>query len=155
MAFIVSGSAFVGLGAVGIVLPIVPTTPFFLLAAFLFAKSSERLHSRLLGNRLIGAYLRRYYEGRRMTRRDKAITLLLLWGTLLPTIGWIVGSWWLRGGLLAMGIAVSVHIMQLSSTSSAAPQDDQTGSPNKDSSGPRTDRALDSQSIGPQRRRIE
>jgi len=105
----------VALGAVGVVVPLLPTTPFLLLAAFLFARSSERLHHWLLSNRLLGDYLRRYYEGRSMTRRHKVMTLSLLWITLGATIVFVAGAWWLRGLLFGIGAAVSTHIMRLHS----------------------------------------
>jgi len=86
------GTASVGTGIVGAFLPILPTTPFLLLAAYLYARSSERLHGRLLGNRLVGDYLRRYYERRSMSRRHKAVTLVLMWSALLSTATLVVGS---------------------------------------------------------------
>ena len=109
------GTASVAVGIVGIAIPLVPTTPFLLLAAYLYARSSERLHSWLLWNRVFGGYLRRYIDGRQMSRRDKAITLLLLWSTLSVTLCWAVESWWIRGALVVMGAAVSAHILRLSS----------------------------------------
>ena len=110
---IAGGTASVGIGVVGAFLPILPTTPFLLLAAYLFARSSECLYGLLLGNRLVGDYLRRYYEGRCMSRRHKAVTLVLLWSVLASTAGLAVGSWWLRGGLGAIGVAVTTHLLML------------------------------------------
>ena len=115
LLFIAGGTASVGIGVVGAFLPILPTTPFLLLAAYLFARSSERLYEWLLGNRLVGDYLRRYYEGRCMSRRHKAVTLVLLWSVLASTAALAAGSWWMRGGLGAIGVAVTAHLLLLPS----------------------------------------
>jgi uncharacterized protein len=61
---IATGSLSVGLGVVGIVLPLLPTTPFLLLAAACYLRSSRRLHRWLLGNRVVGGYIRRYLDGK-------------------------------------------------------------------------------------------
>ena len=111
--FIAGGTASVGIGVVGVFLPILPTTPFLLLAAYLFARSSERLYGLLLGNRFVGGYLRRYYEKRAMSRRHKTVTLALLWSVLLSTAGLVVGSWWVRGLLGVVGIGVTMHLLML------------------------------------------
>ena len=110
---IAGGTASVGIGVVGAFLPILPTTPFLLLAAYLFARSSERLYGLLLGNRFVGGYLRRYYEKRAMSRRHKTVTLALLWSVLLSTAGLVVGSWWVRGLLGVVGIGVTMHLLML------------------------------------------
>ncbi len=110
---IVGGVISVGFGILGAFLPILPTTPFLLLAAFCFARSSDRMYDWLLGNRLIGEYLRRYYEGRGMSRRHKLTTITLLWGVLgISAMVWM-GSWWMRAVLSVVGIAVTIHILSL------------------------------------------
>lgn len=75
---IVLGLLFVGLGGLGIVLPGLPTTPFLLLAAACFAKSSPRLHGWLLANRVFGELIRNWQEHRTIPRRAKAIGLVTL-----------------------------------------------------------------------------
>ncbi len=76
---VVLGLFFVGLGVVGIVLPLIPTTAPLLLAAALFARSSPRFHAWLLGHRVFGTYIRNYREHRGMTRGHKIVTLVTLW----------------------------------------------------------------------------
>ena len=114
LLFIAGGTASVGIGVVGAFLPILPTTPFLLLAAYLFARSSEHLYEWLLGNRLVGDYLRRYYERRSMSRRHKAVTLVLLWSVLLSTAVLVVDWWWMRGLLGVVAIGVTTHLLMLS-----------------------------------------
>ena len=73
--FLALGLVSVGLGALGLVLPFVPTTPFLLLAAACFARSSEKLHSRLLENRTFGPHIRRWEEDRSMSSGAKFLAL--------------------------------------------------------------------------------
>ena len=72
----------VGVGILGIFLPVLPTTPFLLLAATCFVRSSEQLYRWLLTNRWTGEYIHNYREGRGMPLRAKVISILLLWLTL-------------------------------------------------------------------------
>jgi len=110
---IVCGTASVGVGVLGAFLPILPTTPFLLLAAYLFARSSERLYRWLLCNRIVGDYLQRYYEAHCMSNRHKIVTLSLLWLVLASSAVLAAGSWWVRGILGIVGIAVTIHILLL------------------------------------------
>ena len=66
---VVVGVAAVVVGAVGVVVPLLPTTPFLLLAAACFMRSSDRLYRWLTRNRLLGDYIRNYREHRAMTWR--------------------------------------------------------------------------------------
>lgn len=76
---ILAGILSLGIGTLGILLPGLPTTPFVLLAAGLFVRSSERLYEKLLGSKLYGKYLRRYLEKRGMSRGMKIYALLTMW----------------------------------------------------------------------------
>jgi len=110
---LVGGTVSSGIGVVGIFVPLLPTTPFLLLAVFLYARSSERLHTRLLGNRWIGGYLRRYVERRSMTRRHKVLTLALLWMTLVLSAVFAVDAAWARALLGAVALGVTAHLVRL------------------------------------------
>ena len=105
------GTASVGLGIAGIFIPLLPTTPFFLLAAACFARSSDSLYARLLNHRLTGHTIRCYREYRAVSRRTKVFTLLLLWATILYAVIFAANSWWLRAPLLAIAAGVSAHIL--------------------------------------------
>lgn len=72
---ILLGFLFVGLAALGIAVPGLPATPFLLLAAACFARSSERFYGWLLGNRVFGPMIRDWRETRSLSRRSKAIAL--------------------------------------------------------------------------------
>lgn len=103
----------VGLAAAGIVLPLLPTTPFLLLAAACFLRSSDRLHRWLIGHRWFGSYIRDYREYGGITRRAKTGTLVLLWLSLGYGIIRVAGSAWLRVLLLLIGTGVTVHVLRL------------------------------------------
>jgi len=109
------GVVCVGLGVIGVVVPVLPTTPFLLLAAACFLRSSDRLHRWLLGNRVFGEYLRRYRDGEGLPWVSKITTLVLLWATLAVSAIVTVPEhlWWVRLLMLVMGIGVTIHILRI------------------------------------------
>jgi len=111
--FLAGGIVAVGLGVAGLVLPVLPTTPFLLLAAFLFARSSPAHYDRLLAHRILGPYVRDLSEGRGLRRGTKARALLLLWAVLLPT-SLALGHRHVSGFLLLLvGAGVSAWLLRL------------------------------------------
>src|SRR4030065_71854 len=98
-----------GLGGVGVFIPILPTTPFLLLAAFCYARSSERFYRWLLTNRWFGTYLTNYREGRGMALRDKLLTLTALWLAIGSSIAFVVPSPWGEAALTLIALAVTGH----------------------------------------------
>ena len=101
----------VALGFLGVFLPLLPTTPFLLLAVFLFARSSPRWRIALMRHRLLGPYLRGYASKEGLSVRAKAATLAILWGTILASLFLLAASWWVRLVLLAVGVGVPIHIL--------------------------------------------
>ena len=101
----------VGLGFLGVFLPLLPTTPFLLLAVFLFARSSPRWRIALMRHRLLGPYLRGYASKEGLSVRAKAATLAILWGTILASLFLLADSWWVRLVLLAVGVGITIHIL--------------------------------------------
>ena len=85
---VIIGCIGVGLGALGVVLPILPTVPFLLLAAFCFARSSERLNNWFIGTKLYKNNLESYVKGEGMTRKTKIKIMVTV--TVLMTIGFIM-----------------------------------------------------------------
>jgi uncharacterized membrane protein YbaN (DUF454 family) len=110
---ITAGTLSVALAIVGIFIPILPTTPFLLLAAACYARSSDRFLRWLLGNRWLGGYIRSYREGRGLTRMTKALALAALWATLALSGAFAVTSWWVRIILIGVGVGVSVHLLRI------------------------------------------
>jgi hypothetical protein len=127
VALVTVGTVCVVLGAIGVFVPVLPTTPFLLLAAFCFARSSDRFHSWLLNNRWCGEYIRNYREGRGVPLKQKILTLILLWGTMSYAIGFVVSSLWARSILLAIAVAVTLHLVIMKTRRAAVPRSGPTG----------------------------
>ena len=108
-----AGMICVGLGALGIILPGLPTTPFLLLSAYCFARSSEHFHDWLLNHRWFGGYVRNFEEGRGMTRPAKATTLLAMWLSFGVTIIFFVPVAIGQAGMFLLAVAVSIYIIRL------------------------------------------
>lgn len=103
----------VGLGTLGVFLPVLPTTPFLLLAAACFARSSERLYDWLLNHRWFGSTIRNYRERKGISLRTRIGALLLLWSTIGISVLFAMEAWWLRGVVCAIALGVSIHLLKM------------------------------------------
>jgi uncharacterized membrane protein YbaN (DUF454 family) len=110
---IVAGTIFLGFGIVGIFLPILPTTPFLLLAAGCYARSSQRFYHWLMSNRWFGNYIKNYYEGRGVPLKLKIFTITLLWLTILTSVYIVINNFWIEIILIIIAIGVTVHILMI------------------------------------------
>jgi len=113
IALIVAGSVSVALGTLGVFLPLLPTTPFLLLAAACFIRSSDRLYAWLMNNKVLGPYIRNYREKRGMTLGTKVTVLSLLWLTIGYSAIFATELLVVRIVLAMIAIAVSVHVASL------------------------------------------
>ncbi len=96
----------------GIFLPLLPTTPFLLLAAACFVRSSPRLHDWLLEHPWFGDYIRHYREHRAITLQAKILSITLLWSVIaLSAVA--MSSWWIRGFLGVVACGVTAHLLHL------------------------------------------
>ena len=100
------------LGVIGIFLPILPTTPFILLAAWCFSHSSPRFHFWLRNHPRLGFIVRSWEEGKGLPRKVRTRVMILLWISLLSS-SMILGVVWIAALLCALGIAVSWYLLQL------------------------------------------
>jgi len=105
-----AGIISVCLGILGILLPVLPTTPFLLLAAFLFAKSSDKLHKWLLTNKLFGNYIKNYIDGKGIPLSTKVMSIVFLWITISISI-YFVDIIYVRIIILLVAISVTIHIL--------------------------------------------
>ena len=105
------GSLSLILGVIGIFLPILPTTPFLLLSAALFFRSSPRAYDWLLTHIYLGPYIRSFRDDRMIPLRDKSISISLLWLTALHCAVLLFESWWLRIGMVVMAACVTAYIL--------------------------------------------
>jgi uncharacterized membrane protein YbaN (DUF454 family) len=104
------GSIFLGLGILGIFLPLLPTTPFLLLTVACYAKSSKSLLRKLLANRLVGKYISDYQQNKGIRKSIKIYVLTLLWTTITLSIVFFAGALWLKILLGCVAVGVTIHI---------------------------------------------
>jgi hypothetical protein len=109
---IAAGSLCLALAVLGVFLPLLPATPFLLLASACYVRSSERLHRWLMGNRVLGTYIRNFQERRGIPLRAKLVTVFLLWLSLLYSI-YRLDLPLLELLLLAMGLTSSALILRM------------------------------------------
>src|SRR4030066_2358408 len=112
VTLIITGTFFVAIGVLGIFLPLLPTTPFLLIAAALYARSSERFYYWLLHNRWFGGYIKNYREGKGISRKVKIWTISLLWITIIFSIC-TVEIVLVRILLFLIAAAVRIHIISI------------------------------------------
>lgn len=105
------GTLCVGLGVLGIFLPLMPTTVFLLMAAYCYSKSSDKFHTWLLNNRWLGSYIKTYKSGQGITLRQKATSITMLWASILFSIWMINGKLWVSILLAAIAIAITIHLL--------------------------------------------
>ncbi|MFA5488097.1 MAG: YbaN family protein [Candidimonas sp.] len=106
------GIVALALGALGVVLPLLPTTPFLLLACACFMRGSLKLHQWMLSNKVFGTYLNDYQSGRGLSLQAKATVLAMLWATLAVS-AWHIEHNGLRVLLCLPGIAVTIYILRI------------------------------------------
>jgi len=110
--FTILGIVSLALGVLGIFLPILPTTPFLLLSAWLFAKSSEKLYNWLLNHKILGEYIRSFAVDKAIPLRIKIYSVSMLWIVMLITIFTAASQkLWLQILLAAVAVGVTIHIL--------------------------------------------
>jgi uncharacterized membrane protein YbaN (DUF454 family) len=107
------GVVCVGLGIAGVFVPLLPTTPFLLLAAACFIRSSDRFYRWLTTNRWVGGHVRNYMEHRATTLATKIASITMLWCALVLAGALFTQSWVVRSLLLLIGVGVTVHLATL------------------------------------------
>ena len=110
---ICAGWISVVLAIFGIFLPLLPTTPFLLLAAVCFGKSSPRFYHWLVTNRWFGDYLSRYRAGQGMQMKHKVVALGMMWPAMLYSAFGVLESPYGQISLMFIAIAVTWHLCRL------------------------------------------
>lgn len=112
--FFGAGTVFLVLGAMGMFLPILPTTPFLLLALACYCRSSKRMTRWILTNKYFGDYIRRYKEGKGIPLKTKILALTILWITVSYSAFFMVQKWLpIQLVLFAVAIGVTIHLIRL------------------------------------------
>ena len=110
---ILAGTIFLGLAVIGIILPLVPTTPFLLLAAACYARGSTRFSNWLLGNRFFGKVVENYREGKGIPLKLKVLSISLLWITIGCSAAFAIHILAVQIILILIAFGVTLHIMFL------------------------------------------
>ena len=105
------GSISLFLGVLGLFLPVLPTTPFLLLTAYLYAKGSKRMYFWLISNKYFGKYIQRYRDGLGIPLKTKIISLTTLWISMLITIFYFIPLLFVKILLFIIACAVTYHIL--------------------------------------------
>ena len=110
---IATGTFLIILSIVGIFIPVLPTTPFLLLAAALYARSSKRFYNWLINNRILGRYIKNYREGKGIPLKVKIIAISILWITIGYSAIFAMEILWVRILLIIIAVGVTVHIVRV------------------------------------------
>jgi hypothetical protein len=113
LVLIALGFIFVGLGILGAFLPLLPTTPFLLLAAACFARSSKKFYNWLLNHKVFGTYIKNYREHRAITLRGKIISLVVMWLVMGYTAFFAISDLLISSVVILIGLGVTRHILSL------------------------------------------
>ena len=100
-----------GFAILGIFLPVLPTTPLLLLAAYLFMRGNKGLYDWLMNHPRMGTYISNFVKHKSITLKVKITSLTTLWLTLLYCAIFVAEHWALRALFIAIAIGVTVHIL--------------------------------------------
>ena len=110
MLWLLAGLTSVAIGAIGVVVPLLPTTPFLLVAAFAFARSSTRLNRWLREHRSFGPLIENWHRDGSIDRKVKRTAIIVI--LITPVITWLFGvPLWLIAGQLAVLSAAAIFIL--------------------------------------------
>ena len=101
------------MAGLGIIFPILPTTPFLLLATLCFMRSSPKLHGWLTNHPKLGPPINNYFAGKGISAKNKTLALVTMWASLLISAFWVLGFLWAKILLPALGVAISWYLLSL------------------------------------------
>ncbi|MFA5404779.1 MAG: YbaN family protein [Ignavibacteria bacterium] len=105
------GFLMVAMGILGTVLPLIPGTVFFIIAAFAFAKSSEKFYKLLVHNKWVGPHLQNYLEEKFIPIKTKIVIISSLWISITISSVYFMDIFWGRVGMFLVAIGVSIYII--------------------------------------------
>ncbi|WP_353050352.1 YbaN family protein [Bacillus sp. ISL-45] len=116
--FIIIGTLSIIAGVIGIVVPLLPTTPLILLGAACYVKASDELYQKLIRNKWLGGYIKDFREKNGITLKNKVLSLSLMWISILGTILFFEVNFWLAAVLIVIAVTVSAYILSFDTISS-------------------------------------
>lgn len=115
------GTVCVGLGVLGIFLPLMPTTVFLLMAAYCYSRSSDKFHDWLVSNRWLGRYIKNYKSGQGISVRQKVSTIAILWASIGFSIWLVAAAFWPTLFLAAVALGVTIHLLWIKTAPAKEP----------------------------------
>ena len=108
---VILGSVTLVFGTLGIFLPILPTTPFYLLTAWLYMRGSPKMYHRVMNNKYFGTIVRDFQQNKLISFNTKIIVVSMLWVAILISIFLVVSALWIRFLLFIIAIGVTIHVL--------------------------------------------
>ena len=111
--YLIVGSISLAAGLVGVFLPIIPTTPFILLSAWCFFRSSERLYQWVISNERFGPTIKNFHGGKGITKKMKTRAIVMMWLTISLSVYFYINNIYLIALLYIIAIGVSIYLYKL------------------------------------------
>ena len=111
--YLISGILLVGIGVIGIFLPLLPTTIFLILASICFLKSSPKANSWLKNHKVLGGYIDNYQNKTGLTRNAKITNIITLWTSISLSAFLLTEELYIRLILLAIAAGVTIHLLMI------------------------------------------
>ena len=121
-AYFIVGTIALTLGVIGAFLPVLPTTPLILLAAWCYIRSSKKFYEWLISNERFGKTIEDYHEGRGITRNTKTRAIVMMWLMITISAYFFITSIELIAFLYLIAITVSVYIYRLPTLDENVPE---------------------------------
>lgn len=109
---IIAGLITLCLGIIGVFIPVLPTTPFLLLSAMCFLRSSTKLYNWLINHKIFGEYIYNYMKYRAVKKSAKISAIIFLWASILISI-LLIDNPYVKILLLVIATCVTIHILKL------------------------------------------
>lgn len=119
---IAAGTLSVGLAVLGIFLPMMPTTPFLLLAAACYAKSSEKFYNWLISHKWFGSYIKQYREGQGIPLRAKVLGITMNWTMVLISVIFVAKIFLLKFFLILSAVGVTIFMLRMPTLRKPVPE---------------------------------
>ena len=123
MFYIVIGTISLVFGFIGIILPVLPTTPFILFSAYCYYRGSERLHNWLTNHPYLGPIIEEYGEGEGMTKESKMKAIGMTWLAVIITAAFFLDSLSMRALIIIVAVIGTIILLRVKTRKQGMPQD--------------------------------
>ena len=114
--YVILGTITLVLGTLGIFLPLLPTTPFYLLTAWFYMRGSDKLYHKVMNNKYFGSIVRNFQVDKSIPLKAKIFIISMLWCTISLSAFFAVSIWWVRLILFAIAVGVTAHVLSFKTT---------------------------------------